>query len=768
MKNTHIVLFLILFNLLLAQDIIYDESGKRLRSRKVEAVVGSDIEAAPFTTIILDGSKSNPTDGSLTYEWTFSPNLLFQQDYSFDDFDSMIPYLDSEIKIPDPNGRVSIKKIITRNKYLELEIPNVEPESNFEVILRVQNTLGSHDSDSLIIKVDDPILSGHESAFSDVTIAEDGSSFIVTDEGSEYREPLTETIINSDHFTIQAINKNRLNPMEIRMLNAYIFNHLKSIGIKNILDPNRDIEPRVRVNKLYERLRIEPDTVLVIYNDTLLSKNDRSSYVNAPIDTLFNKREINDSLSVTDTSFIYKRYETITDFDSLRYTEVVDMTLEYKFDCESFDCAAENAFLEQAGQILTWGINEYSEFEFHYFNLEDIYQSDPLGFWDAKPIVFSPSAESELRYPESIAIDADGHIIVVSGNRQSVNELDFSMDPKNVIYPKEILDDIMYPAGVAAGFLDDIYVTDRSGHAVYKIYDGKLSTVYSTPRDSDGLLLEGEPNTPTSIRVDQEGNIVVLFEGDGSVHQFNERGMRKELLSAGLIDMPSDIAISSDGSLYVSSLSKRQIFRVAVDGSVIPIAGTQNSSTTAVDGVTALESYLGEPVSIDFDASNRLYIADNTFGSIRVVATNGIITTLNSIENRIMNIAQLRVSNHNLTTLYATHTLDHRLTRVRYRTISNSSKFDYIHYPYHIIEKDGIYGLEEPINNAIRLVLEDFFPEEKKPSIFKRIADSNRKIGEYFKNRPLLFGLLLILLNQGISTALSDGGAIDLPPDFPF
>jgi len=27
---------------------------------------------------------------------------------------------------------------------------------------------------------------------------------------------------------------------------------------------------------------------------------------------------------------------------------------------------------------------------------------------------------------------------------------------------------------------------------------------------------------------------------------------------------------------------------------------------------------------------------------------------------------------------------------------------------------------------------------------------------------------LLILLNQGASAALSDGGPIDLPPDFPF
>ena len=62
---------------------------------------------------------------------TFSPNLLFQQDYSFDDFDSMIPYLDSEIKVPDPNGRVSIK-IITRNKYLELRFQKL----SLDIILK--------------------------------------------------------------------------------------------------------------------------------------------------------------------------------------------------------------------------------------------------------------------------------------------------------------------------------------------------------------------------------------------------------------------------------------------------------------------------------------------------------------------------------------------------------------------------------------------------------------------------------------------------------
>ncbi len=132
-----------------------------------------------------------------------------------------------------------------------------------------------------------------------------------------------------------------------------------------------------------------------------------------------------------------------------------------------------------------------------------------------------------------------------------------------------------------------------------------------------------------------------------------------------------------------------------------------------------------------------------------------------------MDVEQLRVNNHGLTTLYATHTLDHRLTRIEYRTISNSSQFNYVHYPYYIILKEGIYGLEEPIKTAVESALEGLIPKEKR-SIFKRISDRNRRMGAYLKSHPMLLGLLLLLLNQGISAALSDGGPIDLPPDFPF
>tara|TARA_Y100001934_G_scaffold283726_1_gene406030 strand:+ start:2663 stop:4975 length:2313 start_codon:yes stop_codon:yes gene_type:complete len=763
-----IYLFLLLFNIIYTQEMIYDElNSKKLTSRQVKAVLGNDIRRPAFTTVILDASRSLPNNGSLTYEWSFSPNLFFQDDYTYDESDSMIPYTQADIAGIDPGDRTSIKKIITRNKYLELDIPDAPGGSQFDVILRVQDPSGSNDTDTMLIIVEEPIDDNFNSEFSNVSIEDQESNFSVYDESETYREPLTETVINADLLSIQPLNKGRLNPMEVDIINAFIYDFFQRRNMKNVLDPSRTIPAEMRINRLYERSRTEVDTVLMIYVDTLSITVDRSNFQNPPIDTLFNANNINDTTEVIDTSLVYRRYEMVGSTDTLYYTEVVDTVLKYNFDCKDFDCAAENAFLEQAGTILTWGINDYAELEFHYFRLKDIYDTEPISYWNAETIQFSPYADSTLRYPESIGIDPNGALVVVSGNRQSINSLGFELHPKSAINRDGDTAPLIYPAGICAGYLGEIYVTDKFNHAVHRIYEGEISTIYIASKDENGSVLDNDPSSPTSIRMDPEGNLIVLFEGDGSIHQFDSKGVRSVLLQPGKIVDPTDIALSSEGSLFVTSLAQRQVFQVAMDGSVIPVAGTTSTMGNAADGVMAVESYLGGPISIDFDALNRLYIADNVFGSIRVVTTDGIINTITDKENRVNDITQLRVNNYRLTTLYTTHTLGHKLTRIRYKTLSKNSRIEYIHYPYFIIKEEGIYGLEGKIKDALDHTLEGIVPKEKK-SFFKKISESNKRFVAYLKSHPLMFGLLLLLINQGVSAVLSDGGTIDLPPDFPF
>ena len=324
---------------------------------------------------------------------------------------------------------------------------------------------------------------------------------------------------------------------------------------------------------------------------------------------------------------------------------------------------------------------------------------------------------------------------------------------------------IDHPSGICVGRLGELYITDQSNHSVFWVFEGVASAIYSAPRYENGDLISGEPTIPTSIRLNSLEEIIVLFLGDGSVRKFDRKGVQSVLLQPGVIKNPSDIALNNEDDLFVVSALDKKVYKVVNDDEVIVIAGNDNISAVALDGIMATESSLGAPVSIDFDISNRLYIADNLFGSIRVVTPDGIIGTLTDKGNRIFDIGQLRVNNHKLTTLYTTHSLQHKITRVRFQNIAPKSKLAFVEYPYYTLEKEGVYGLEYSVKLAVENVLMGVVPKEK-TSLFSKVSSGGSRMSAYIKKRPIIFGLLLILLNQGISDLLTEE-VQDSPPDFP-
>ena len=85
----YIALVIFLSSFLFSQNSILDSStlGKKKQKKIIEAVAGNDIEVSGLTSIILDASKSTPNNGSLTYEWSFPENLIFEEDYEDDDYE---------------------------------------------------------------------------------------------------------------------------------------------------------------------------------------------------------------------------------------------------------------------------------------------------------------------------------------------------------------------------------------------------------------------------------------------------------------------------------------------------------------------------------------------------------------------------------------------------------------------------------------------------------------------------------------------------------
>ena len=763
MRHGIYILLVFCFQTILAQelDIIYDESpNKVVKQKLVEAKLGEDIDAPGLTTIVLDASASIPQNGSLTYEWSFPPNMIYIDEYKFNSSDTPVRYENLA------DERPSLKMLTTRNKFIEVDLPNL-PGQAYEVSLRVQNHVGMEDKDNIVITIQEPVDSEHKNAFTDsLLISMNSENKILVDESIENREALKETIIHDNLITIQAINKNKLNSMEVDIINTYIYELLKDRGLKEVLNPNRYIPSKINVNKLFNRIRYEQDSIRTAYLDTVSSGEDLSSYETIPIDTLLKDFRVDDTTTKSKAYYVYREFKTSVVIDTLIYTEIVDTILEYKFDCTDYDCAAENAYLEQAGSILSWGINDYNELEFHYFKLSDIYSAEPQGRWIVEQNVFNPVADSIIRYPESISFDSTGSPIVVTGNNQDIIYLNKNSNPISVMSNYSEGYNIEYPSDICLGRLGELYITDKKSNSVYWLYEGVISTIFSTPSDKDGVALPGEPTLPTAIRLNSSEDIFVLFEGDGSVRKFDRKGQQVVMLQPGIIEHPSDIAISNDDTLFVASKSNGLVYKVKSDAEAVIIAGNTRGITAAMDGVLASDSYLGEPVSIDFDISNRLYIADNSFGAIRVVTPDGIINSLTDNKNKVFNISKMRINNHSQTTIYTTHMLEHEINRIEYRVFANQSQFSYVYYPLFTIKKNGIYGLEKSIKNAVESVLDGIIPKEKK-SITTRITESRQIFSKYLRSHPFIFAILLIALNQGFSMVVDDGGPIDLPPDFP-
>ena len=729
-------------------------------SNIVKANLGEDISAPGLTTIVLDASSSTPQNGSLTYEWSFPPDMIFLDEYEFQNSDTPISYENST------SDRISLKALTTRNKFIEIDLPNL-PGQAYEVSLRVQNHVGMEDWDEIVITVEEPINLNSVNTFSDSSLHSMGDkNFIIVDGSNEKREPLTETVIYDDLLTIQALNKSKLSPMSVDIINGYIYSLLKKRGYNNVLDPRRYIPEEIAVNKLFNRVRYEQDSIQVTTLDTISVSEDLSSYLIAPLDTLVNNLFVDDSTFKSDTFYIYRSFSYQASIDTLSYTEVVDTVFQYNFNCSDYDCVAENAYLEQAGSILSWGLNDYDELEFHYFKLNGIYSSDAMGEWISEPIVLNSLADSLMKYPQSVSFDSTGSPVVVVGNNQDILFLNKNSYPISLLKNYSERYDIRYPSGICVGGLGELYITDKGSNAVFWLYEGVISTIYSTPKYENGFNIPGEPTLPSAIRLNTEEDIFVLFEGDGSVRKFDRKGSQTVVLQPGVIQHPTDIAINNDDTLFVASKIDGLVYKVKNGSEVVVVAGNMEGITTAMDGVPATESYLGEPVSIDFDISNRLYIADNSFGSIRVVTPDGIINSLTNDDNKVFNISSMRINNDRQTTLYTSHTFEHDLTRIRYQIFSPNSRFSYIFFPNFIIKKEGVYGLEAPIENALESVLVDVLPKKKKP-LFSQISESRKKVSSYFKSHPFIFAILFIALNQGISIAVDDGGPVEFPPDFP-
>jgi|CXWL01.1.fsa_nt_gi hypothetical protein len=159
----------------------------------------------------------------------------------------------------------------------------------------------------------------------------------------------------------------------------------------------------------------------------------------------------------------------------------------------------------------------------------------------------------------------------------------------------------------------------------------QLSAPTAVVADADGNLFIADRDNHRIRRVDAVSGNMTTVAGDGTP-TFAGDGLAATLAS---LSSPSDVALDTDGNLFIADRDNHRIRRVdAISGLISTVAGNGTGGYTA-DNVPATASALNKPTGIAFDTAGALFIADSlnhrlrrvSSGTITTVAGNGTQTT---------------------------------------------------------------------------------------------------------------------------------------------
>lgn len=188
------------------------------------------------------------------------------------------------------------------------------------------------------------------------------------------------------------------------------------------------------------------------------------------------------------------------------------------------------------------------------------------------------------------------------------------------------------PSGLALDKHGNLYVADTGNHAIRKVTaQGRVSTVAGngTPGFADGIGAQVRFNGPMGVAVDDEGRIFVadtwndrirVIEPDGRVHTLaggEGPGHADGQGSEARFDTPTDLKRDVHGNLLVADQGNDAIRRVGIDGAV----------TTRIGGPDS-EQKLWAPMTLAVTHDDVLYVGERRTGRVLQISAGGHVLAI--------------------------------------------------------------------------------------------------------------------------------------------
>jgi hypothetical protein len=205
---------------------------------------------------------------------------------------------------------------------------------------------------------------------------------------------------------------------------------------------------------------------------------------------------------------------------------------------------------------------------------------------------------------------------------------------------------LRYPFDLVVDETGNLYILEASGRVRKVDSSGRITTVVGPPATrADTILTEANAlrlKGTNALAIDGEGNLYV-GGGDGKhfiVSRISPSGQVTRVAGTGRpgfsgdggpaieaeLGWVYDLAVDAAGNIFIVDQDNHRIRMVDTDGVITTIAGTGEPGFSG-DGGPATEARLNSPYGIALDGQGNIYFTAQP-GVVRRVDTSGVITTI--------------------------------------------------------------------------------------------------------------------------------------------
>ena len=209
------------------------------------------------------------------------------------------------------------------------------------------------------------------------------------------------------------------------------------------------------------------------------------------------------------------------------------------------------------------------------------------------------------------------------------------------------------PEGIAVDAIGNVYIADELNNRIRKIdTNGYITTIAGTGAigftGDNGPAKAAKLSGPTGVCVDNQGNILIADRSNSRIRKIDTNGIITTVAGSGVFGYdgdnwpsatmaglrdPTSVAVDNIGNIYVVDQGDQRIRKVDTFNKISTIYGNGLMGYSG-DGLLGTNSRMYYPTSVAVDRFGNVYVCDeqnyrirkldHTFKTVKTIAGNGV------------------------------------------------------------------------------------------------------------------------------------------------